>query len=124
MDKSYMSSIISEEFLNHNPDYIFVFGDNTIRKGTGGAAKLRYHKQSYGFITKKFPSWDDNAYYKPNEYKPIYERELEKLKKVITENPDKTYLISKLGAGLANRYMIFEKIIEPNIKKDSYGRTK
>ena len=42
----------------------------------------------------------------------------EKLKKVITENPDKTYLISKLGAGLANRYMIFETIIGPNIKKE------
>lgn len=40
---------------------------------------------------------------------------------IITEeyldaHPNEIFLISKLGAGLANRYGIFEKIIEPTIK--------
>ncbi|MFW6247318.1 MAG: hypothetical protein ACOC22_04070 [bacterium] len=33
-------------------------------------------------------------------------------------NENVIYLISKLGAGLANRYHIFDNIIEPNIKED------
>ena len=36
--------------------------------------------------------------------------------KLIESNPDKIYLISKVGAGLANDYGIFEQIIEPAIK--------
>jgi len=36
--------------------------------------------------------------------------------KLIESNPDKIYLISKVGAGLANDYGIFEQIIEPTIK--------
>jgi len=46
---------ITESFLNENPNTIFVFGDNLKRIVCGGAAALRYHKQSYGFITKKYP---------------------------------------------------------------------
>lgn len=36
----------------------------------------------------------------------------------IKNNSDKLFLISKVGAGLANRYGIFEDVIEKNIKKD------
>lgn len=33
-------------------------------------------------------------------------------------NRDVEFLISKLGAGLANKYGIFEEVIEPHIKAD------
>ncbi len=109
---------IDKKYLKENPDHIFVFGDNTIRMGKGGAAKLRDVSNTYGFITKIKPWTGDGDYYKPNEYEAKYQVELRRLIKEIERNPTKTYLISKLGAGLANKFNIFDKVIEPNIKND------
>jgi hypothetical protein len=110
--------IITKEYLKQHPNEIFVFGDNTIREGMGGAAMLRYEKNVYGFITKKFPSGRDSDFYNVDEYKKVYNDELEKLIIEIKTHSNHIYLISKLGAGLANKYNIWEKVIEPNIKKD------
>lgn len=112
-----MEQIIDEKYLEENPNHIFVFGDNTIRKGIGGAAALRYNVNVYGFITKKFPGGEDDDYYKPEEYEGIFYNEISKLLKIIKDNPDKLYLISKLGAGLANRFLIYDKIIKPKLKR-------
>lgn len=37
-------------------------GDNLDGRGLGGAAKLRYHKQAIGFITKKHPDDEDESF--------------------------------------------------------------
>jgi hypothetical protein len=127
--------IITAEYLRSHPNEIFVFGDNNLRKGKGGAAFLRDEKNVYGFITKKYPSNDDDSFYRPDEYENIYWEEIQKLRNHIlifngrfmvdkneniidTKEIYKIFLISKLGAGRANRYHIFEEVIEPNIKKD------
>jgi len=112
--------IITKEYLEANPNHIFVFGDNLLRKGTGGAAKLRDMKNTYGFITKKSPGWEDKDFYKPEEYTSVYVSEINKLIKEIKyhqANFQTLFLISKAGAGLANRFGIWEEIIEPTIKK-------
>lgn len=106
---------ITKKYLRENPNHIFVFGDNFIQKGFGGAAILRGEPNTYGFITKKYPNNNDSSFFKPEEYKEIFENQLDKLIKEIENNPNKTYLISKLGGGLANRYHIFEKVICPKI---------
>lgn len=111
-----MEQNITKEWLRQHPNCIFVFGDNTQRFGQGGAAKLRYEPNVYGFITKKYPNHTNDAYYKPTEYMSVFESELEKLISEIESNPGKTYLISRLGGGLANKFGIFEKVILPNIK--------
>jgi hypothetical protein len=108
--------IITKQYLREHPNEVFVFGDNTHRKGCGGAAILRYEPNVYGFITKKRPDHRDDSYYRPEEYEGVFVREYVKLHKEIKTHPDKKYLISKLGAGLANKYRIWEKIIEPNLK--------
>lgn len=108
--------LISEEYLIANPDKIFVFGDNTIRRGKGGAAKLRDLPNTYGFITKKYPNNKDESFFRPDEYREVFKTEMLKLIKEIRKNPDKTYLISKFGYGLANKYNIFEKVIKPGSK--------
>jgi hypothetical protein len=108
--------MITAKYLIDNPTHIFVFGDNSLHRGTKGAAALRYHSNSYGFITKKYPSYKDDAYYKPKEYELIFKRELDKLIDIIKHSPNNLFLISMLGAGLANKYHIFEKVIEPQIK--------
>lgn len=102
-------------YLRENPNHIFVFGDNTIRKGKGGAAITRDEDNTYGFITKRLPDSNDGSYYKPQEYLPIFRDEMIKLIHTIIYNPNKTFLISKLGAGLANKYMIYEKVIKPGL---------
>lgn len=108
--------IITKEYLQKNPNHILVFGDNNDRIGHGGCAKLRDYQNTYGFITKRKPNNDDTSFYKPNDYKIVFIQEINKLKKEIEANPDKIYLITKLGAGLANKFKIWEQVIEPNIK--------
>lgn len=108
---------ITEFYLKQNPNCIFVFGDNLQRKGRGGAAKLRDEPNSYGFVTKKAPNNNSGSFYKPQEYQEKFDSELRKLIKEIEKNPDKTFLISKLGGGLANKYNIYEEVIEPGLKK-------
>ena len=109
---------ITRKYLSEHPEEIFVFGDNKLRRGSGGAAKLRDMPNVYGFITKKVPSHDPESYYRPREYKRIYDQEVKKLQKKLTDMPETTFLITKLGGGLANKYKIFQKIIEPRIKED------
>ena len=95
-----------------------MFGDNTIRSGKKGAAMLRDEPNAYGFITKIYPDSRDCSFYKPASYQRIYRLEIRKLEAKALLNTGKTYLISKLGAGLANRFGIWEQVIEPNIKND------
>jgi hypothetical protein len=108
---------ITTQYLKENPDHIFVFGDNLIGKGKKGAAYLRDEPNTYGFITKKRPSNNKDAFYTPIEYQGRFEKELLKLMDFIEKNPDKTFLISKLGSGLANKHNIWERVIKDGIKE-------
>jgi hypothetical protein len=101
---------VTEKYLNDNPNHIFVFGDNIIRKGYGGAATLRDHPQSYGFITKRFPNNSDESYYTPDEYIPVLNVEIQKLKQHIEQHPTNTYLLSECGSCRANKYGIAKQI--------------
>lgn len=112
-----METIITTEYLREHPDHIFVFGDNTLGKGKKGAAIHRDEPNSYGFITKKRPSYDNSAYYRPSEYTHVFYKELERLKKYITDCPHLTFLMSKLGSGLANKYGIYEKVIKNGLEE-------
>lgn len=107
---------ITEQFLDSNPDSYFVFGDNLIRQGYGGAAILRDHPQAIGFVTKKFPDNRDTSFYDVGEYESLFFDELENLKTRIETEKDKTFYISQLGGGLANRYKIWENLIKPNLE--------
>ena len=115
-EQGVFSMMIDLKYLREHPDHIFVFGDNTLGRGYKGAAALRREPNTYGFVTKKFPSAKNDAFYRPSEYLHVFEREMSKLIKTIVRNPDKTFLVSRLGAGLANRHRIFERVIEPTIK--------
>jgi len=112
---------ITRHYLREHPNEIFVFGDNSLHRGKRGAAVLRDEPNTYGFLTKKYPSLNKDAFFKPSEYELVYRREIRKLIYEIGRNSGKIYLISKLGAGLANKFRIFQKIIEPNIKEDLKG---
>ena len=111
----YKDIIITQKFLDSNPDSYFVFGDNIIREGMGGAASLRYHPHAIGFITKKFPDNQPESFYKPEEYSEVFFEELKKLKTIIEKRPEKKFYISQLGGGLANKYRIWERLIRHNL---------
>jgi len=113
----YKNIEITEKFLQLNPNAYFVFGDNLERRGLGGAAALRHNPHALGFITKKFPDNKDNSFYDVTDYHDVFFEEINKLKRIIKSKPDKTFYISKLGSGLANRYHIWEKLIRKNLVK-------
>jgi hypothetical protein len=110
------SFVVTWDFLSNHPNARFVFGDNLQRWGKGGAAKLRDHPQTIGFITKKFPDTRDGSYYHPHEYTEVFEEEFQKLQARIAGSPSQTFYVSQLGGGLANRYQIWEKTIAPRLK--------
>jgi len=114
----YNNFIITKQFLDENPNAIFVFGDNTHRVGYGGAAILRDHPQSYGFITKKNPDNRDDSFYHPDSYRIDFLAYAVELQLFIEKNIDKTFYISQLGGGLANRYKIWEQVIKSGLEKN------
>lgn len=117
MPATYEDKIITKELLDNEHNSYFVFGDNAQRTGTGGAAKLRHHPRAIGFVTKKAPDHQSKSSFKPDEYtKPFFDQ-LDQLENIIKNNPSKKYYISRLGAGLANKYNIWELVIKPNLKQ-------
>ena len=106
-------SVITRRYLIDNPGHVFVFGDNLKRRGKGGAAILRDMENSYGFVTKIRPDNRDGSFFRPDEeYRMIFDAELTRFLFEVRRNPEKVYLVSKIGSGMANRYGIFEKVIE------------
>lgn len=111
---------ITKQYLRKHPNEIFVFGDNVIRKGHGGAAKLRDEPNTYGFITKIRPNNHPTSFFTKQEYEPVLDKEIAKLEQTIFYSPfsfeiDKI-LISAVGSGLANKHGIWQ-LIEPRLKK-------
>jgi len=114
---TYNDFIVTKEFLDQNPNAVFIFGDNRRRLGYGGAASLRDHPQTYGFITKKNPDDMDESFFHPESYHIDFTVQSIELQLIIEKNPDKIYYISQLGGGLANRYKIWEKVCKPRLEK-------
>jgi hypothetical protein len=104
--------IVTKQYLCDNPDHVFVFGDNLIRKGKKGAAALRDMPNTFGFVTKRYPDSRDSSFFRPADYEATFRKELARLEEEVRANPDKTYLVSKLGG---SKYGIFEKVIRPRI---------
>lgn len=107
---------ITREFLRDNLNIIFVFGDNMGRVGYGGAAALRDEPNTYGFVTKK-DLGEAEPNFMPDEYISVFVDEALKLRRKIAENQDKMFYISRLGAGLANKFKIWEEVILPVLPK-------
>lgn len=53
----------TKELLRANPDKIYVFGDNMIRRGYAGQAVIRDEPNAFGISTKRYPSMRPEAFY-------------------------------------------------------------
>ena len=62
------SGFWSVETTLHYHDYIFIFGDNDIKKGKKGQAVIRDQPNAFGIPTKKLPNLSDAAFYTDAEY--------------------------------------------------------
>ena len=93
------------ELLRNNPDKIFVFGDNSVRKGKKGQAVVRDEPNAYGIATKTYPSLRYDAFFsdKDEEFKLVEEDLLELLRKAEAPNaPTVVFPYWGIGTGLAN----------------------
>lgn len=55
--------------LVNNPQWLYVFGDNMVRRGLGGQAKeMRGEPNAVGIITKRFPSMSEGAFLTDKDY--------------------------------------------------------
>jgi hypothetical protein len=84
-----------------NPNKIYVFGDNMIRRGTGGQAQIRNNPNAMGITTKIFPTNDDNAFMSDSDFasnKSFIDKDIAKIKA-----DGRTVVLPKdgLGTGLA-----------------------
>ena len=52
----------------YNPEYLFLFGDNDLKKGLGGQAIIREYSNTIGIPTKKYPGRCEHHYYTDDEF--------------------------------------------------------
>ena len=67
-----MNVIIQEDWFSlkqcaANPRSLYIFGDNTIRVGTGGQAIIRPAPNSYGIATKRLPTNAPDAFFSDSQ---------------------------------------------------------
>lgn len=59
----FVNYIIRRKDVQDNPDVLYLFGDNTARKGLGGQAKeMRGEPNTCGICTKRYPSNEEYAF--------------------------------------------------------------
>lgn len=92
----------SKELLASYPNYLFVFGDNQMRVGTGGQAIIRNCHNALGLVTKRAPSTNIDAYMTgtPEDYNAVND-DIERIKKLMEEGNPIIFPASGLGTGLA-----------------------
>lgn len=77
------TKILSPPMCRRYPEKIFVFGCNLKAFGKGGQAIIRDEPNAFGIPTKRYPSWDEWAFFsdKPDEIEAVKKslRELYKL---------------------------------------------
>lgn len=90
---------ITRDTIRACPDWIFLFGDNLIRKGMGGQAKeCRGEPNAIGIPTKKYPSMDKDSFFSDQEL----EQNKHALDQAFALIPDGSNVaIPVIGVGLA-----------------------
>jgi len=98
-----IAETLSVKLCRENPDKIFVFGDNTIRKGKKGQAVIRDEPNAFGIITKRYPSNKYGSFLSDNkDDKMLVLKDLVKLRELAYNGKTIVFPKDGLGTGLAN----------------------
>ena len=112
----YKNIIVTKEFLDREPNAYFVHGDDLVKSGSTGAARIKCHPHTLSFITRKYADEnDDTSFYRPEEYAPVFFEELAKLEKIVSKYPDRTFYVPRIGSGPSNKFFIWERLIQHNL---------
>ena len=86
-----------------NPRNLYIFGDNTFRKGKAGQAQIRDEVNSFGVCTKWAPNMSEGAFFKDFENcMKIVDRDLDELIKQKDKWDNIVFPYDGLGTGLSD----------------------
>lgn len=96
---------IYREDLQANPDILYVFGDNVVRKGLGGqAGAMRGERNAIGVATKFTPTTGSNAFFSDQEFEQnvkIIEADLKPVVYALEHGDIVIFPLDGLGTGLS-----------------------
>ena len=91
--------------LRNNPEHLFVFGDNMVRKGFGGQAlEMRGEPNAIGVPTKRTPSMSPSAFFSEadlEKVKPEIDKAFERLRAHLAGGGTVVLPRDGIGTGLA-----------------------
>lgn len=93
--------------LQDNPDVLYIFGDNLVRKGRGGQAKeMRDEPNAVGIATKNTPGHGERRHYFSDnsfeEQKKVIDKDLEIVYKTLEEGGIVVWPSDGIGTGLSD----------------------
>lgn len=118
MGATYSKTDVTIELLNREPASYFVYSDNMSRQKSDGAASLRQHPRTVGFVVEKEPTAKPSRYFKTEEYAKMFFDQLRQLADIIKNSRGKKYYISRLGAESSNKFYIWERLIKHSLEAE------
>ena len=107
---------LQRDFIQANPDVLFVFGDNVAQVGLGGQAKeCRGEPNSVGIPTKWRPSMDDDAFFSNDDFLVTVKYSLPRLTRIdkhLEEGGMVVWPNDGIGTGMAKLSLKAPKIAE------------
>jgi hypothetical protein len=98
--------IITRDKVKDNPDVLYLFGDNLLRKGLGGQAKeMRGEENALGIVSKKYPSNNISSFYTDEDFYSwlgVFSEDIKNLAEKINSGKYKALVIPPIGVGLAD----------------------
>lgn len=91
----------SSELCNKNPNKLFVFGDNMLRRGKAGQAVIRDCNNAFGIVTKTLPSMSNHSFFSDDQkiHKMALMRDLESLDTQFNSGKWEYIVFPKAGIG-------------------------
>lgn len=98
--------IITRDKVKENPDVLYLFGDNLLRKGLGGQAKeMRGEPNALGILSKKYPSNKAESFFTDDDFYvwlAYFSADIKNLTEKINSGKYRALVIPPIGIGLAD----------------------
>lgn len=93
---------ITKKDIQEHPTWLYVFGDNLIKRGLGGQAKIcRGEPNTLGIPTKRYPAWEEYAFFKPEDFEEVKEIIDQIIKGIDRDKWERIIIFPCIGEGRA-----------------------